>query len=1408
MKKLFSLVSLLTCLAFGGTLANSSSVELPSELTDTETTYIVTIDQGVNSSKAASTRNRVLNEIKYQLPNGSYTIENVYSKALNGFAITINSTFKDYLESLTGVASVEEEHTYAAPVVETNATGATTLAANDGYKTEKLENYSAETMEATSNDIAQAVAERSGGTAADITPQAGKGITIGIIDTGLYLNQVTGTTQRKNLESSGSDYNAAAFVTDDSNVTDVLTQEKIDAAISANGDFNGKNYSRYGNKIAFAYDYNGEDNNVDTNSEHGTHVASLAAGNGADFQGIAPNAQLAIMKVFPDDGSGASDSDILQAIEDSLYLGLDVINLSLGTDLYDFDDGVSGGVHTAIDNAVEAGVIVNYAAGNSGKSSFSGTKGYSDWTTDTVESSYLGGETLYDEKVNVVASSNPDRAFYDSIVMVDGNVVSYYDQVINRENSSLTYDEPHAFTDLLGDGESEGTFTYARLDGVGNAASYNNFYQAYNTEHSASISSLSDLDDTVIAVINRGDTTFQNKVQVAENNGADALIVVNNEPSVTFNFNFDFNDYNPRIPVILVFQSAGSYFGTNNSVGELSIQTNQAVDAPDGNIISSFSSDGPTHNLDISPEVAAPGNSVIGAVSAAVTGSTSGLAGYDNLSGTSMAAPNFSGGLAAILSEFYPDNDSELALEDANAFDLYKQKISNIVMSSADQLNDSSAESLGSVRLQGAGIINVADAIGNSSYVTSKAVDDSQSTASSDAVETTEEDVSKAELKNRGGLYHEDLSQDEEAYIEFSYTIHNESSETKYYTPSVNLMIPNLQIQMTQADFDSSYENDPSTVDDVAENLPGAITMSINDEMLDVPSKNITTGSLIQVDPNSTKTETIKVRIDNIEFSHEFDTYNPDDQKEVEDFEGTLREYFNTYFDDAGGSYVEGYLYLTESDASGSRAEVDHILSMPYLGFYGDYTKGAAVEPFQFEKEDGHLYNSELADSYLQNLTNYSKPRCYTGSTLTATNHALNNSEIANIANLNGSAYQDGSNYLSIVQEDENGNTYLKAGSAAASYLVSVFYVNRSVSEATWSISDGSRTVSSGSITSIYESTQYPADYGLVKSHVVSGNSGYAMHHGYACINLTGVAEGTYTLSYNFTLRGTGTTQTNSYTLVVDKTPPVLQSAEIVTTDSNSQQLILTTIGGDASAYCSGTTYTPVAGSGDDVYIATINLTNRLINQNTLNITITDTAYNTIYVMLTLSNLNTVIYGENVPTTGSYALQQVSNSGGYYNYDFVLTDATGDDLYGFNSTVNIQLYIGKDVDAETLSILLNYEDLDPSQYSYDASTGYVTLYDVELEDGGVQISISTRVTTPETDTPSTDPEEPTDPDDPTPDPGDQPEDPIDPVDPTDPEEPEGGLEGWQIALIAVAAVVVVAAIVVGIVFFLKKKKKA
>jgi subtilisin family serine protease len=104
---------------------------------------------------------------------------------------------------------------------------------------------------------------------------------------------------------------------------------------------------------------------------HGTALAMVAAGvrnNGplATITGVAPKAFLGNYKVFgtPGYNDSASDDAILKALDDAVADGMDVINLSLGSDLVPrLSDDLDV---QAVERATKAGVIVVVAAGNGG----------------------------------------------------------------------------------------------------------------------------------------------------------------------------------------------------------------------------------------------------------------------------------------------------------------------------------------------------------------------------------------------------------------------------------------------------------------------------------------------------------------------------------------------------------------------------------------------------------------------------------------------------------------------------------------------------------------------------------------------------------------------------------------------------------------------------------------------------------------------------------------------------------------------------------------------------------------------------------------------------------------------------------------------------------------------------------
>ena len=69
----------------------------------------------------------------------------------------------------------------------------------------------------------------------------------------------------------------------------------------------------------------------DDNDLHGTHVAGLIAGKGADFPGLAPDAEVFSYRVFKSGAKSAVNSDIVAALFQAMQDGCHIVNMSLGS---------------------------------------------------------------------------------------------------------------------------------------------------------------------------------------------------------------------------------------------------------------------------------------------------------------------------------------------------------------------------------------------------------------------------------------------------------------------------------------------------------------------------------------------------------------------------------------------------------------------------------------------------------------------------------------------------------------------------------------------------------------------------------------------------------------------------------------------------------------------------------------------------------------------------------------------------------------------------------------------------------------------------------------------------------------------------------------------------------------------
>jgi serine protease AprX len=183
---------------------------------------------------------------------------------------------------------------------------------------------------------------------------------------------------------------------------------------------------------------------------HGTHVSGIIAGNGVDssgaLSGIAPRAQLVVLKVLDGSGQGRI-SDVIAAIEYAInhkqQFQIRIINLSLATGVSEsYDTDV---LTQAAKRAVERGLVVVASAGNVGRdtrghplSSGVTAPGNAPWvltvgafshqgtldrSDDTVAAFSSRGPTLFDRAakpdlvapgVGLVSLSDPNSLFYTS----------------------------------------------------------------------------------------------------------------------------------------------------------------------------------------------------------------------------------------------------------------------------------------------------------------------------------------------------------------------------------------------------------------------------------------------------------------------------------------------------------------------------------------------------------------------------------------------------------------------------------------------------------------------------------------------------------------------------------------------------------------------------------------------------------------------------------------------------------------------------------------------------------------------------------------------------------------------------------------------------------------------------------
>ena len=422
-------------------------------------------------------------------------------------------------------------------------------------------------------------------------------------------------------------------------------------------------------KVPYVFDYADHDTDVNHHggSDHGTHVAGIVAANPADgsVTGVAPQAQLMILKVFPDGSTGANSDDILAALEDCVTLGVDVVNLSLGSPAgFTYRSDLLSTMEV-YDRLAKAGIIVAAAAGNEYSAAYKNLWGTDLSLTSNPDYGIVGSPSSYSQTLSVASADNVTvrSAYFEAA----GRKITFTD-------TATTNNPEGGFIRVLG-GK---TLDYVVVPGNGEEADYANL----NVKGK-------------VALVSRGVTTFAEKHEMANAKGAAACIVYNTEAGM---INMSIDSF--PIPAIFISQADGQAMvaAAKDGVGTLTV-SESTYDAPSetGGQPSSFSSWGSTSQLEITPDIMAPGGNIY---------SSRDNNSYGLMSGTSMATPHLAGASALMLEYLRTTGIEGDAMTLAYA----------LMMSTAVPAKGSNGVTA-SPRKQGAGLVNLASAMATKAYL-------------------------------------------------------------------------------------------------------------------------------------------------------------------------------------------------------------------------------------------------------------------------------------------------------------------------------------------------------------------------------------------------------------------------------------------------------------------------------------------------------------------------------------------------------------------------------------------------------------------------------------------------------------------------------------------------------------------
>lgn len=543
----------------------------------------------------------------------------------------------------------------------------------------------------------------------------GKGMTVAILDTGLDLDHPSFAA-----DPEGASWNLD-WLQQKLDTLDLKAEQLYKGTLTAEDLY-------YSLKVPYAFNYSARNTNVSHNdglSDHGTHVAGIAAANkvdGVNVVGMAPDAQIVAMKVFNSQTGGSNMYDVIMALEDCMLLEVDVVNMSLGSPC-GFSQSGSEEIDAIFERIAETDTILDVAAGNEATSSYGSSYGYYMQTTGNIENSTIASPSTYANAMSIASAENNFVA-WETVEAADGTKM-FYMQSVEYLYGYIGY----SLESLAGQ-----TLEYVIVPGLGEVA---DFYDADGNS----------IVEGKIAIITRGTISFYDKAMNAQAAGAVAVMIWNNTEEDIFSFGMTTQGADgiiPDVPVVLISIADGQKLADAEQK-TLTVSTTPGF-RPDANggQISSFSSWGVTSDLRLVPDLTGVGGNVYSCYDGGQ---------YGIMSGTSMACPQIAGITVLVkqyLQEKFPEADN----------DQIRTLIDSLMMSTAVAIIDNDSGVEASPRQQGAGLANALNAITAEAYL---------------SVEGSERP--KAELGDS-----------EEGTYSFTFTVNNFSDSVKTYNLRASLL--------------------------------------------------------------------------------------------------------------------------------------------------------------------------------------------------------------------------------------------------------------------------------------------------------------------------------------------------------------------------------------------------------------------------------------------------------------------------------------------------------------------------------------------------------------------------------------------------------------------------------------------